>query len=144
MNYHDRDVYGIYNNPQFASPSLAQGPGPYLMGAETLIGNNVVNNSGETLGDIKEIMLEVETGHVGYAVLSFSTYFGFGEKLFAVPWKMLTLNHEQKCFVMDISLERLKTAPGFDKGHWPNMKDVEWENELHDYCTGQPKLDTFT
>lgn len=42
MNYHDRDVYGIYNNPQFASPSLAQGPGPYLMGAETLIGNNVV------------------------------------------------------------------------------------------------------
>ncbi|MBP6521093.1 MAG: PRC-barrel domain-containing protein [Shewanella sp.] len=91
------------------------------------------NNSGETLGDIKEIMLEVETGHVGYAVLSFSTYFGFGEKLFAVPWKMLTLNHEQKCFVMDISLERLKTAPVFDKGHWPNMKDVEWENELHDY-----------
>ncbi len=42
MNYHDCDVYGIYNNPQFASPSLAQGPGPYLMGAETLIGNNVV------------------------------------------------------------------------------------------------------
>ena len=133
MNYHERDVYGIYNNPQFAPPLLAGGPGPHLMGAETLIGNAVVNRSGQTLGDIKEIMLEVETGRVGYAVLSFSTYFGLGEKLFAVPWKMLTLDPLQKCFVMDLSPERLKNAPGFDKGHWPNMKDVEWEKSLHSF-----------
>lgn len=137
MNYHDRDIYGIYKNPQFAETLSTQGPGPYLMGAETLIGNTVVNHADETLGDIKEIMLEVGTGRVGYVVLSFSTYFGFGEKLFAVPWKMLTLNTEKKCFVMDISLERLKTAPGFDKGHWPNMTDVEWGKNLHDYYGSQ-------
>ncbi len=133
MNYHERDIYGIYNNPQFAPPLMAQGPGPHLMGAETLIGNSVVNPAGQTLGDIKEIMLEVETGRVGYAVLSFSTYFGLGEKLFAVPWKMLKLDPLQKCFVMDLSPERLKNAPGFDKGHWPNMKDVEWEKSLHSF-----------
>ena len=111
MNYHERDIYGIYNNPQFAPPLVANGPGPHLMGAETLIGNAVLNRSGQTLGDIKEIMLEVETGRVGYAVLSFSTYFGLSEKLFAVPWKMLTLDPLQKCFVMDLSPERLVTKP---------------------------------
>lgn len=133
MNYHDRDVYGIYKNPQFAPPLSAKGPGPHLMGAETLIGNDVVNHKDETLGDIKEIMLEIETGIIAYAELSFSTYLGLGEKLFAVPWKMLTLDPVKKCFVMDLSLERLKTAPGFDKEHWPNMKDVEWEKNLHSF-----------
>ena len=83
MNYHERDIYGIYNNPQFSPPLMAQGPGSTFDGCRTLIGNNVLNHAGQTLGDIKEIMLEVETGRVGYAVLSFSTYFGLGEKLFA-------------------------------------------------------------
>jgi hypothetical protein len=46
MNYHERDIYGIYNNPQFSPPLMAQGPGPHLMGAETLIGNNVLNHAG--------------------------------------------------------------------------------------------------
>jgi sporulation protein YlmC with PRC-barrel domain len=133
MNYHERDIYGIYQNPQFAPPLMAQGPGPHLMGAETLIGNSVVNKFGQTLGDIKEIMLEVETGLVGYAVLSFSTYMGLSEKLFAVPWKMLTLDPLQKCFVLDLSPERLRIAPGFDKGHWPNMKDMAWEKSLHSF-----------
>ncbi|MBU2224371.1 MAG: PRC-barrel domain-containing protein [Gammaproteobacteria bacterium] len=101
------------------------------MGAETLIGNRVINLASETLGDIKEIMLDVEKGCVGYAVLSFSTYLGFGEKLFAVPWKLLTLEPMQKCFVLDVSLKRFKDAPGFDKGHWPDMKDVDWQQSLH-------------
>ena len=41
MNYEDRDAYGIYkparNNG--AGPDAHTGPGPHLMGADTLIGN---------------------------------------------------------------------------------------------------------
>lgn len=133
MNYHDRDIYGMYKNPQFAQPVLTQGPGPHLMGAETLIGNAVVNQQGDALGDIKEIMLEVENGKVGYAVLSFSTYLGLSEKLFAVPWHVLKLDTINRCFVLDVALEKLKMAPGFDKGHWPDMKDLDWERTVHNY-----------
>ena len=47
MNYEDRDTYGIYKS------KTHKGPGPRLMGADTLIGNDVYNRKGEDLGDIK-------------------------------------------------------------------------------------------
>ena len=59
------------------------GPGPEVMGATTLVGNDVYNHKGEDLGDIKEIMLDMRSAKVGYAVLSFGGFLGIGEKLFA-------------------------------------------------------------
>ena len=57
MNHLERDPYGMYKT---ARPGA--GPGPRLMGADTLIGDDVMNRSGENLGDIKEIMIDMQTG----------------------------------------------------------------------------------
>ena len=59
-------------------------------------------------------MLDVPSGRVAYAVLSFGGFLGMGEKLFAVPWSALTLDTVNKRFVLDVTKERLKDAPGFD------------------------------
>jgi sporulation protein YlmC with PRC-barrel domain len=93
------------------------------MGADTLVGNDVYNQKNEDLGDIKEIMLDMRSGKVGYAVLSFGGFLGMGEKLFAVPWNALTLDTKNKRFVLNVEKDRLKDAPGFDKDKWPNMAD---------------------
>jgi sporulation protein YlmC with PRC-barrel domain len=127
MSYETRDTYGIYKN------TYHNGPGPQLMGADTLIGNDVYNHQEESIGDIKEIMLDVASGTVSYAVLSFGSILGFGEKLFAVPWSALTLDTENKRFLLNISKERLENAPGFDKDNWPNMADQTWKNDIQDY-----------
>lgn len=119
------------NNVTFSENS--NGPGPLLMGASTLIGNEVCNQTGEDLGDIKEIMLDTSNGNVRYAVLSFGGVLGIGEKLFAVPWKALNLDTENERFVLNVDKDRLKDAPGFDKNHWPDMADKNWENEIHSY-----------
>lgn len=50
--------------------SKALGPGPEVMAASTLEGNDVYNAAGESLGDIKAIMLDVPRGRVAYAVLA--------------------------------------------------------------------------
>jgi len=135
MNYVERDQYGIYKTNGHAglSPEQKHGPGPRLMGAETLIGNDVVNRQGEDLGDIKEIMLDVGTGSVSYAVLSFGGFLSLGEKLFAVPWKALKLDTENHRFVLDVSNDRLKSAPGFNTDKWPDMADQHWANEIHSF-----------
>lgn len=104
-----------------------------LMGADTLIGNDVYNAQDEDLGDIKEIMLDVHAGRVSYAVLSFGGILGMGEKLFAVPWNALTLDTANKRFTLDVTKERLESAPGFDKDHWPNMSDQAWAHGIHAY-----------
>jgi sporulation protein YlmC with PRC-barrel domain len=129
MSYIDNDTYGIYNDTDNDGP----GPGPEIMGADTLIGNDVVNHIDENLGDIKEIMLHMRTGKVAYAVLSFGGFMGMGDKLFAVPWKALTLDTVNKRFVLNVDKERLEAAPGFDKDHWPNMNDPSWQAQVNDF-----------
>lgn len=135
MNYEQRDAYGMYKTSVIepAGPDATHGPGPHLMGADTLIGNDVYNKNSEDIGNIKEIMLDMRTGSVSYAVLSFGGFLGMGEKLFAVPWGALKLDTENKRFTLDVSKEQLKDAPGFDKAHWPNMADETWAKSIHAY-----------
>lgn len=134
MNYEDRDTYGMYKN----STDGSQGPGPELMGADTLVGNDVYNKDNESLGDIKEIMLDMRTGKVSYAVLSFGGFLGVGDKLFAVPWNALTLDTENKRFVLNAAKSSLENAPGFDKDKWPNMADPSWSSGIHAYYGTTP------
>jgi sporulation protein YlmC with PRC-barrel domain len=141
MNYEDRDIYGMYKGDVSGGPDARRGPGPELMGAETLIGNDVYNPKGEDLGEIKEIMLDMRSGKVAYAVLSFGGFLGMGETLFAVPWNALSLDTENKRFVLNAEKDRLKQAPGFDKSKWPNMADQSWAKEIHSYYGTEPYSD---
>jgi sporulation protein YlmC with PRC-barrel domain len=109
------------------------GPGPRIMAADTLTGEKVVNPSGEPLGEITHIMLDIVNGTIAYAVLSFGGFLGLGEKLFAVPWHSLALDVDDKWFVLNIDKDRLKQAPGFPKDHWPTMADPAWAAEVHAY-----------
>ena len=114
------------------------GPGPFVMSADTLEGDNVVNAKGEDLGKIEAIMLDVPGGRIAYAVLSFGGFLGIGDKLFAIPWRLLTLDADNKQFVLNIDKDRLISAPGFDKDHWPAMADPEWAKEIHEYYKSSP------
>jgi sporulation protein YlmC with PRC-barrel domain len=133
MSYLDRDPLGIYKKNRTSASSGDSGPGPKLMGANTLTGDDVYNHTGESLGEIKEIMLDTRTGQVAYAVLSFGGVMGMGSKLFAVPWQLLTLDTANKCFLLDIPKERLESAPGFDKDDWPDMSSPAWSSQIDSF-----------
>ena len=94
-------------------------------------GMTVRNSQGKDLGDIKDLMLDMgDHGHVRYAAISFGGFLGMGDKLFAVPWRALHFKHDadkNKNFVLfDVTEEKLKNAPGFDKNHWPDAADRTW------------------
>ncbi len=125
-NYVTRDKLGMYS-------SDTSGPGPELMGADTLLGNDVYNKDGEDLGDIKELMIDMASGRVSYAVLSFGGLLGMGDKLFAVPWAALKLDTANKRFTLDVPEDALKNAPGFDKDKWPSMADNSWAAGVHKF-----------
>jgi sporulation protein YlmC with PRC-barrel domain len=109
-----------------------------VLSASTLDDDDIYNLQGEKLGSIKEIMLDINSGRVCYVVLSFGGFLSMGEKLFAVPWSALTVDTENKRFLMDTNEERLKEAPGFDTDNWPNMADASWEKTVHSYYGTQP------
>ena len=120
------------------NPDMSGGPGPEVMAADTLQGDAVVNASGDKLGDIEDIMIDVPSGRVAYAVLARGGVMGVGAKLFAIPWDALTLDADRECFILDIDEERLANAPGFDKDHWPSMADRTWGSEVYSYYNRRP------
>ena len=143
MTYVTRDRLGIYNG-QAAETGLSgsnHGPGPELMGADTLIGDLVFNHKDEELGEIKEIMLDMRNGKVGYAVMSFGGFLGMGGKLFAVPWNVLKLDTKHHRFVLHVETYHLKDTPGFDKDRWPDMADYAWTANIHSYYGTIPYWD---
>ncbi len=132
MNYETTNTSGMQ------SVDIVSGPGPAFMSATSLIGDDVYNLQDEDLGDVKEFMLDMRTGKVAYAVLSFGGFLGMGEKLFAVPWSALTLDSENKRMILNVTKERLESAPGFDKDAWPDMADPTWAEGIHSYYGTTP------
>lgn len=106
---------------------------PIVLSASSINGDEVVNKQGEDLGKIEDVMVDVDSGRVAYAVLSFGGFLGMGDKLFAVPWGALTVDADKKCLVLDESKDRLKEAPGFDKDNWPNLADRTIGASYHDF-----------
>ena len=100
--------------------------------------------SGQHASVIVKQVLDIRSGRVSYAVLSFGGFMGIGDKLFAVPWSALTLDTENKRFVLNVDKERLSEAPGFDKGKWPNMADPAWSSTIHSYYGTQQHRDEPT
>jgi sporulation protein YlmC with PRC-barrel domain len=109
-----------------------------VLSAETLSGDAVVNRAGESLGTIEDFMLDVDSGRIRYAVLSFGGVLGIGNKLFAVPPEALSVDVENKRLVLDVDRERLENAPGFDRDNWPNFADPMLGREIYSYYGRKP------
>lgn len=96
---------------------------PTVLSSSSIAGDDVRNPSGEDLGKIKDLMIDLTSGTVRFAVVSFGGFLGMGDKLFAVPFDALTVDADNECFVLDADREKLENAPGFDENNWPNFAD---------------------
>lgn len=112
-----------------------------MLSSSSIIGNEIKNRAGEDLGSVKEIMFNPTNGDASYAVISFGGFLGLGDKYFAVPFDAMTLDRENKCYILDISKERLKDAPGFSKDHWPNFADPVFRKDIHSYYGARKDYD---
>lgn len=55
----------------------------------------------EHLGDIKEIMLNVNSGQIEYYIIEFGGFLGIGEKYFAIPFNLLAIDQVNQLCVFD-------------------------------------------
>ena len=106
--------------------------------ASSIIGTSVVNPKGDSLGDIKEVVIDPRTGKVAYAVVSFGGFLSMGEKLFAIPFSSFEYNVAKSHYVLDVSKERLEAAPGFNPDAWPSMADEKWNRDVYKYYQRPP------
>jgi sporulation protein YlmC with PRC-barrel domain len=110
----------------------------------TIDGMPVRNSKGDDLGKIEDLVIELNSGDVRYAAVSFGGFASIGDKLFAVPWKKLAFKYgeEDSFFILDTTEQQLKRAPGFDQNKWPDVADPAWAKEVDAfYGTGTARSD---
>ena len=106
--------------------------------ATSIIGTRVVNAKTESLGEIKEIVIDPKTGRVAYVVVAFGGFLTLGEKLFAIPFSAFDYNLTNNEYVLQVPKERLERAPGFDSTHWPAMSDEKWNRDVYTFYGRAP------
>jgi predicted ester cyclase len=60
-----------------------------------VIGDGINAETGPSFGKIQTLMVDMDTGHTPYAVLSFGGVAGMSDKLFAIPFQALKLDVSQ-------------------------------------------------
>lgn len=116
--------------------TLANSPVQRLT-ADSIMGDDVENPEGKSLGKIQDLMINLHSGVVEYAVIDFGSFLGLGGKLFAIPFKELQLNPNGEVFILDRDKEYLKNSPGFDKTHWPDT-NAHYYDDVNTYYRIQP------
>ena len=94
-----------------------------VLKASDLIGMKVVGTDGKNLGKVRDLVIDPYDGQIDYAVLDFGGFLGIGDKYFAVPWEALQKSDNGKKIALDTTKRDLKKAPGFDKKHWPDLRE---------------------
>lgn len=98
-----------------------------LLSGQNLFGCKVENPRGEGLGRIEDIMISEDGGRIAYAVVSFGGVLSLGNKLFAFPWSALQVDGPKRKIILNLDKKTLAKAHGFDKDHWPDSSDWNWD-----------------
>jgi sporulation protein YlmC with PRC-barrel domain len=103
--------------------------------ASQLIGMNIQNSQGKSVGEINDLVLDANTGKVRYAAVTYGGFLGIGNKMFAVPFSAFKCQQDpddadEYVLVLNVTQETLEGAQGFDEEHWPNFANRNFTNEV--------------
>jgi sporulation protein YlmC with PRC-barrel domain len=130
------DAAGAKPAADTAADTAAEGTpkikGPHGYRVDQVRGLPVKNRQGEELGEVEDVVIDLQNGTVRYAAMSFGGFLGVGDKLFAVPWMATTLKYEdgEPFIVVDATKEKLEKATGFNKDAWPDFGSEKFSREL--------------
>ncbi len=124
---------GLFAATAYASEEMAKGMHrPY--GLSELLGSDVKNLQGDYLGKITDLVVDPQ-GRVAFAVLSHGGLLGMGGTTVAIPFEALTFDQMDRHFALDITRERLNSAPAFSMRDLTNEK---WAEDVYRYFGRQP------
>jgi len=97
----------------FAANAVLRGEGsPYQLRASDLLGMDVINRSGEEIGEIDD--LTVGSDGTIRAVLALGGFLGMGEKMVTLGFDNMEFDDEREHLVVNITEEQLDSMDNFN------------------------------
>jgi sporulation protein YlmC with PRC-barrel domain len=88
-----------------------------------LVGLNVRNNAGESLGHVVNLIVDVPTARVIFVVVSLS---GKADDLYVVPPTALQSAADNSSLVLNVDKAKISALAHSDGFFWSNMADANW------------------
>jgi sporulation protein YlmC with PRC-barrel domain len=118
-----------------ASTGVAQAAGQ-LLRADRLVGLNVTGVDDAGLGEVSDLLVNLDAGQVLYAVVSYGGFLGIGANSVPVPWSSLrveTLDGGAPALRLNIDAATLDNAPQLDLGSLPEDISAGWDTDVRGY-----------
>ncbi|NKE48314.1 PRC-barrel domain containing protein [Roseomonas frigidaquae] len=79
--------------------------------ADNITGTDVRNPRDAWLGSVEDVIVDPNTGRIGYLILGRGGFLGIGEDYVAVPWDRMRATPNMDVFVLDVTEAALDQAP---------------------------------
>ena len=87
----------------------------------------VVNERGENLGKIEDVVINPTSGRIVYAALAVRDSFRNCTKYFSIPWSTLKFDFATGEAVLNLEKWLLNEDTGFDSENWPSIEEIEMD-----------------
>lgn len=101
--------------------------------AKKVIGTNVKDTSGSTIGKVEDIMLDKGSSNIMYAVVGFGGFLGMGEKYHPVPWTQLKYDEGESAYVVPYTKDQLQAAPADSLEALTRDDGTTYRDRAYDY-----------
>lgn len=101
--------------------------------AAQIIGLDVKNSADETIGEVKDLILDLKSEKILAVVISSGGFLGIADTLSSVPLSVLRYDAETKAFKTKLTKEQLSKAPQFKSLEWPDYSQAATMESLRSY-----------
>jgi sporulation protein YlmC with PRC-barrel domain len=112
--------------------------------ASRLIGVDVTNPQGDDLGEIRDLLIDVHDGRIGYAVLDYGGMLNVGDNLFAVPISAFRPSADGSGLIVNIDNDKLEHAPSFARDQWPDFNSSDYTSRVDRYYASHASSESQT
>ncbi|MDT8305366.1 MAG: PRC-barrel domain-containing protein [Anaerolineae bacterium] len=110
----DADAFGLDVEMDATTANLFRASAFIDEGLFDTAEGDVVNADGVDVGEIEDLLIDVEAGTVVYALVDVGGFLGVGERNLVLPWEQLTFDATAENFSTDVDEATLEEAPEFD------------------------------
>jgi sporulation protein YlmC with PRC-barrel domain/osmotically-inducible protein OsmY len=105
----------------------------HLFRSSELVGMHVRGSNGQDMGTVRDVVLDLNSGRVAYAVVV-PTGTEFGGKYLAVPPAAFTRGSgDQHVLTLNMSSDQLRNAPSFEANNWPQPQNQTFVTEVYNF-----------
>ena len=101
--------------------------------AKKVIGTNVKDTSGNTIGQIEDVILDKLSNNIMFAVVGFGGFLGMAEKYHPIPWSALDYQPDVNAYIVSYTKEQLQAAPAGSIDELTRDNGVGIRDRTYDY-----------